>query len=86
MKQGKKLRDEDCQKYVSLADIEGYAMNCMVANAEARECDEHRRYLVVGLVDGRILCSECVDSISAEISLRVVEYYTKYARLCSIPR
>lgn len=74
-------KKERCAEVKSLLDIEGYAQSGQVSRVSLTDCDKNRNYIIVELIDGKTVCSPCMDTDIIRVSIRIIEHYVNTVKL-----
>ena len=69
------MSEASCEETLNIYDLEGFALAGLVKESSYIDCGKNKVRIILTLVDGKIVCSECLEKDIAELSKRVIEFY-----------
>ncbi|MEM2398197.1 MAG: hypothetical protein QW552_08755 [Ignisphaera sp.] len=72
-----------CDETKPLLDIEGLAYIGKIGKLSIHVCGKNKKYIVIETVEGQRLCSPCADEDVISLSVKMIEHYSKSAKLVS---
>jgi len=75
------MKREQCDEISPLLYIESYAFADQVVDLKLDTCGKGRSYIVVRTLDGKTICSPCLEERAVVLSARFIEHYKTNAKI-----